>query len=190
MKIKKNHLMRIVRGDITLAEAKKLGYVLNESLPEPSADQFLQSDPLMYENTSIDSQVDKFIMQADSGGQEPGPGETPAPAQESFLREAEEDDAAGAPPPPKPVKKMSDLMGFATEVAQLVEKSDALLDVKGAIVRRALNYVTKTYDTKQAKDVERILDANFDIQADPTADSYEDVDVPLAQGAGGPPSGG
>jgi hypothetical protein len=106
------------------------------------------------------------------------------------LREAEEDDAAGAPPPPKPVKKMSDLMGFATEVAQLVEKSDALLDVKGAIVRRALNYVTKTYDTKQAKDVERILDANFDIQADPTADSYEDVDVPLAQGAGGPPSGG
>jgi hypothetical protein len=188
MKIKKSHLLRIVRGELTVTEAKKLGYILSESLPQPDASEFLQSDPTMYENTSVDAQVDKFIMQADTGGQEPPPAGQPAPAQESFLREADED-APAAAAPPKPVKKMTDLMGFASDVAQLVQKSETLLDIKGAIVRRALNYVTKNYDQKQAKDVERILDANFDIQADPTADSYEDVDVPLAQGAGGPPAG-
>lgn len=188
MRIKKAHLLRIVRGDITLDEARKLGYVLVEAAPQPSADDFTQSDPQMLDNVSIDAQVDKFIIQADTKGGPDQAAGAPPPAQESFLREAD-DEAPPAAPPPKPVKKMTDLMGFATEIANLVQHSDNLLDVNGSIVRRALNYVTKNYDQKQSNDVAQILDANFNIQADPMADSYEDVEVPLAVGAGGPSQG-
>lgn len=179
MKIKKRHLRQILNGSLTLEDARLRGYLL-EASPTPDASEFSQSEPQMYENVSVDLQIDKFIMQADAGESN----EPQAPQRESFLREAGDEET----PSQQPTKQMSDKISFVTEVAQLVEKSDTLLDIKGTIVRRALNYVTKNYDAKQAKDIERMLDANFDIQADPSADSYDEIIPPAAAGAG--PTGG
>lgn len=171
IKLRKRDLARLVRGEITLESARHSGLIF-ETNPTP---QMQQSNPAMYENDSIDAQIDKFLMQADPSGESSGA------ANESLLREAEEDSSAYQQLAPE---NPLDLMSFATDIARLVEKSDSLLDVKGAIVRRALNYVTKNYDSKQAKDIAQILENNFGVSADPSADPYEDESAPFAVGAG------
>lgn len=180
IKLKKKDLARIVRGELTLESAKKSGLVF-ETAPMP---QMQQTDPTMYENESIDAQIDKFLLQYD-----PSSEQTPvASANEMLLREADEeaeqpvaDPNAGKPPVPS---KRLDMMSFASDIARLVEKSETLLDIKGAIVRRSLNYVTKNYDTKQAKDIAQILQNNFGVSIEPGADPYDDESAPFAVGAG------
>lgn len=175
MRIRKRDLARIVRGELTIDEARVRGLLI-ENEPAP---QVQQTDPTQYENASLDAQVDKFILDADPSGQ----GQT----QESLVREADDEASPPSDPnlgkPPVPTKRL-DMMSFATDIARLVEKSENLLDIKGTIVRRALNYVSKNYDPKQAKDVAQILENNFGVSAEPGTDPYEDETAPSAVGAG------
>lgn len=181
IKLRKRDLARLVRGDLTLNEARKAGLII-ETTPTP---QMQQTDPTMYQNDSLDAQIDKFLLEYDPGAEQT----TVAAANEAFLREAGEEAVAApaadpnAGKPPQPAKKL-DMMSFASDVARLVEKSDMLLDVKGTIVRRALNYITKNYDPKQAKDVAQILENNFGVSSEPGSDPYEDESAPFAVGAG------
>ena len=181
IKLRKRDLARLVRGDLTLEAARREGLIF-ETNPTP---QMQQTDPTMYENDSLDIQVDKFLLQYDPGSEQ----STAPQANEAFLREADEEggEAPVADPnagkPPQPAKKL-DMMSFASDIARLVEKSDMLLDVKGTIVRRALNYVTKNYDPKQAADIAQILENNFGVNAETGSDPYEDESAPFAVGAG------
>lgn len=193
MKITKRDLVKVLRGEMTIKEAKE-SYAgpLWESTPTLA---MTQTDPTMYENDSVDMQVDKFLLDADPSGQKTQ--QESRRDRSQWLHEAE----GGAPPSPapdaagdnvadpntgkpqQPAKKL-DLVSFASDIARLVEKSDNLLDVKGAIVRRALNYVSKNYDPKQAKDVAQILENNFGVSAEPGSDPYDDESAPNAVGAG------
>ena len=76
-----------------------------------------------------------------------------------------------------------DAVSFASEIARIVENSDNLLDIKGTIVRRALNYITKTANLEKSNSVKDILQGNFDI-VDTGEDNSEDISGPYAKGAG------
>lgn len=230
MKIKKSDLRKVLRGEMTIQEAKvralrslkeasEFGLLITEEVPSISA-----TNPTMFENDSLDSQVDRFLMQGESNKaqEEMGNPATPTPSPETategyyrmdmdaLLMEAPGDPpaaAGGAPPPPidatpapdagtdtpaepppqQPEQKGNkelDALTFADNVARLVEKHESLLDIRGTIVRRALNWVTKNYDAKQSKEVKQILEGNFGITPDNANDSYEDDMAPPAKGAG------
>lgn len=201
MKITKRDLVKVLKGEITIQEAKNRvphADLLRESMPTLPMQQ---TDPTMYENDSVDMQVDKFLLDVDPSGQK-----NQQEARRDSSRWLHEvaglyEEEGGAPPAPTPdaagdntadpnagkpqhpAKKL-DLVSFASDIARLVEKSDNLLDVKGAIVRRALNYVSKNYDPKQAKDIAQILENNFGVSAEPGSDPYDDETAPNAVGAG------
>ena len=181
----KSGKIRLTVRELRIAIRESL---LREELPTSRAD-----NPDMLENDSIDAQVDRLLLQGDKSKEDTG-----ATQAESLLREADEDapppdaapaDAGGdAPPPPQNAapEKQLDVMAFADNVARLVEKLDNLIDVKGTLVRRALNYVTKNYDPKQAKEVQQVLEGNFELSPEAHADGYDDNDnvPPNAKGAG------
>ncbi len=233
MKVQVKTLRELLNGKLSIQEAKKQGLIgegtvksmhrlLTEEVPNTSA-----TDPTMLENDSLDSQVDRFLMQgesdkntvADGGAPAPTPTTATAPAGvpearyhsldlRSLLSEAPGDDpnaAAGAPapaagavpdaggdapaepPPEQPEQKSGralDAVTFAENVARLVEKHESLLDLRGTIVRRALNWVTKNYDAKQSKEVAQILEGNFGITPQNDADNYSDDEAPRAAQAG------
>lgn len=172
IRLKASDYQKILKGELTLESARRSGLLI-EDVPVLTK----ASDPTMLENDSLDAQVDKFLLQADKSDG------NPAPKQESFLREADEETPPPAPTPAAPAGPPIDAVAFCDSVARLVEKSDNLLDVKGTIIRRALNYVTKNYDAKQAKEVQQVLEGNFGLTPD-ASDPYEDDVAPPATGAG------
>lgn len=187
MKLRKSDLKRVLNGEISLAEAKKRAKLLEDTMPAVQV-----TNPEMLENDSLDVQVDRFLMQGESDSSKQAMGM--APQTESLLREEGEDAGAAPvtdpaqqqePPSPQPTGggQDLDLVTFADNLARLIEKHETLLDIKGTIVRRALNYVTKNYDAKQSKELAQILEGNFGITVD-GKDPYDDDQAPPAQGAG------
>jgi hypothetical protein len=81
---------------------------------------------------------------------------------------------------------------FASDVANLVDRTDTLLDLKGTIARRAINHVTEKYGADAGENVKQVLSANFDIEidSDRDAEGQRDETRPAAIGAGGGGAGG
>lgn len=81
---------------------------------------------------------------------------------------------------------------FASDIANLVDRTDTLLDLKGTIARRAVNHVTEKYGADAGENVKQVLSANFDIEVDSERDAQgqRDETRPAAVGAGGGGAGG
>jgi len=81
---------------------------------------------------------------------------------------------------------------FASDIANLVDRTDTLLDLKGTIARRAVNHVTEKYGADAGENVKQVLSANFDIEVDSERDAQgqRDETRPAAVGAGGGGVGG
>ncbi len=217
MKLLKRDIAKVLRGELTIDEAKRRCKLplIKESKKLIREDSVLMSkvNPEMYENDSLDSQVDKLFVQGETqqSQKEMGfPKQTPAEpvgtALEScyfgmnlnLIMEAGEDDVV--PPPTEIAQQDStpestqnntdaeniglDYVAFADNIARIVEKHESLLDIRGTIVRRALNWVTKNYDAKQTKEIKQILEMNFGITVDNNNDLYQDDHAPNAKGAG------
>jgi hypothetical protein len=75
---------------------------------------------------------------------------------------------------------------FTADVARFAEHLEQQLDMKGVLVRRVANYVSKTYDEKVSKEVLRVLEEEFGLSTDPSheASGVQDRDVPLGANAG------
>lgn len=76
---------------------------------------------------------------------------------------------------------------FASDIANLVDRTDTLLDLRGTIARRAVNHVTEKYGADAGENVKQVLSANFDIEVDSERDAQgqRDETRPAAIGAGG-----
>jgi hypothetical protein len=85
-----------------------------------------------------------------------------------------------------------DVVGFADNIANLIEKVETLVDLKSSIVRRVLNHVQKTYDDNTEKRLEEILSSNFDLTPEADVDKFNDekYPAPAADRAGMSPGGG
>lgn len=82
---------------------------------------------------------------------------------------------------------------FASDISNLVDRTDTLLDLRGTIARRAINHVTEKYGADAGKNVKQILSANFDIEIDTSdrdAQGQRNETRPAAIGAGGGGGGG
>jgi hypothetical protein len=81
---------------------------------------------------------------------------------------------------------------FASDISNLVDRTDTLLDLRGTIARRAVNHVTEKYGADAGENVKQVLSANFDIEVDSDRDAQgqRDETRPAAIGAGGGSGGG
>lgn len=171
---------------------------IGELFSEDGEEQQLQND-------SIDDQIDAFIIKfekdsIDHAESELEPEDELSESlkslsltsllteQEEEEVEAEEEDADVADEEeaedievPKPEINIET---FTKRVARLIMNFDSLVDVKGIVVNRAMNYVQENYDSAKAEEMKQILDTQFDFKVD-----LED-EVPEAPFAAGAFAGG
>jgi hypothetical protein len=81
-----------------------------------------------------------------------------------------------------------DIDQFVQRVARLATRPEHLLDLKTAIVNRALKFLSDNYTDSHVEKAQDILSNNFDFDFNTRFDNEEEV--PAAYGAGGEPSGG
>lgn len=148
--------------------------VFKKTIKEDATAPLQAADPNQLQNDSFDAQVDRIFLQSDKQKDDEN-------QFESFLRE-EADDADNT----ETSTKQIDAVSFADGIARLAEKFENVIDIKGTIVRRAINYVTKNYDPKQAKTVQQVLAGNFGLEVtdNPSMDDGEGDKTPVAKGAG------
>lgn len=86
-----------------------------------------------------------------------------------------------------------DVESFADSVVRLIENYDSLLEVQSTLVRRAKNFLSKTYDTDVTEMFEKVLRETHGIVAGESKQDVADEDfvAPKADRAGeGPPGAG
>ena len=157
------------------------------------------------DNASLDSQVDRYLGQYEA--------EAKTAKTEGFdfrmmtrriLNEAGEDDDAGddapaddaggddAAAPPKIGLDEIDMANFANSVVRLIDNYDSLLEVRSTLVRRAKNFLAKTYDVAVVDAFEKTLREEHGIvpgESKEDADN-EDFPAPAADRAGSGGEGG
>ncbi len=169
---------------------KDLRRIIFEALEEAQGDEPTSSGDAgegapyhELEDASFDVKLDNYFVDSENGGKDD--------MGESWLREAEDDPPApqggeaGAEEAPQgpdiPEEDMKiDAAGFAREVAHLIENFTNLLDVKGVVLRRALNYVGKKYGKEQSNTVRDVLETQFGVYSD----EKEEPQAPGAANAG------
>ncbi len=165
---------------------KDLRRVILEALEEAEGDAPAGADgappfhPL--EDDSFDVKLDNYFVDAEAAkANELG---------ESWLHEAEDTSTPGAAPdggaddaakPDIPEEEQKiDAANFSREVARLIENFTNLFDVKGVVLRRALNYVGQKYGKEQAETVKDVLESQFGVYSD----EKEEPEAPAADRAG------
>jgi len=116
---------------------------------------------------------------------------------DSYFQKASETlDATGKankePAPEGEEEQNFSVVDFASDIANLVDRANTLLDLDGTIARRAYNHVAETYGPDAAENFKQILSANFDLELESTRDMEGErfADRPAAVGAGGGGGGG
>ncbi len=79
-----------------------------------------------------------------------------------------------------------DVDAFTKKIARLAISYDVLLDVKTAVVNRAIDFLLENYSQGQVDEFKEILDEQFDFNLSGPPETPE---APLAVGAGGPGGG-
>lgn len=81
---------------------------------------------------------------------------------------------------------------FVSDIAIMIDHVQEHIDLKGIVVRRIANYLTKSYDEKVSKEVLRMLQDGFGISSNPSyhQDFVDDREVPVAKNGGPDAAGG
>ena len=86
-----------------------------------------------------------------------------------------------------------DIEKFAAETARLIKNSDVLLDIPMIILAKARDYLTSKYDVDVEKKFLELMQTRFGIDhrtEREKQESEDDINVPLAMGAGAAAGGG
>jgi hypothetical protein len=96
--------------------------------------------------------------------------------------------------PEKLTESDIDLNQFANDVSRLIENYDSLLEIKNTIIRRALKYISESYDKSAVDKLKEVLLDEHGLEAGSTKkDNEERFSAPPAEraiGAGGGGGGG
>lgn len=167
-------------------------------VPAPdSVDQQIDELLLQYEKLSLPDESDelqealkkaslRFILEqeeveVDAEEEEEAPAEEPADEEEA-------DDEAEAD-----VTKLPDLdiATFALKVARLAEVPEKVLDLKVAIINRAIQYLQSNYDDNVAKEFESALMDRFQLAVpEEEVETLVASDLPAPPAVGAGPGGG
>ena len=172
--------MKLNRKIIRKLILEQMDSALEELEVDETEDRHIGSD-------SVDDQIDLFLMRFENESMTPDdqieqmsesdmrlslvkllleqpaeedPAEEEAPAEPVEEPAAPEEEAeAEAEEPPKPP---IDVDAFTKRVARLVMNNDVLLDIKSAIVNRAMNFLFENYDQAHVYEMKELLD-NLDL---------------------------
>lgn len=162
---------------LTNKNLKKLVKEALSSLKEADTPPKPVSKPL--NDDSIDVKIDAFLVAAESNEDE-----SMEESVNRFVKVLLEDDSPETPEAPPPEQKKLNVHVFARESARLIDNFENLVDVKGILLRRCLNFVKKNYDDSTVKQVEDILSQDFSISQKSNLDKEDDVIAPTADRAG------
>ena len=113
------------------------------------------------------------------------PGDESEDSDDDNMVDGEDTDVDEPEEEPVP---LIDIDQFTQRVARLATRPEHLLDLKTAIVNRALKFLRDNYTDSHVEKAQDILSNNFDFDFNTRFD--DDDEVPPAYGAGGEPSGG
>lgn len=174
---------------ITIGNLKK---IISESLlREASGD-----DPTE-EGDSLDAQVDRYFSQYEKESKaSKNEGKDFRMMMKRFLREAEGDEEASEEkeddaPPAKIGSEKLDIESFASSVMRLIDNYDSLLELRSTVAKRAINFLSKTYEPDVVESFKSIMRDDFGLVP---GDSEQDVKddnfaAPVADRAGPSPGG-
>jgi len=85
-----------------------------------------------------------------------------------------------------------DLETFAAETARIIKNADVLLDIESIILSKARDYLLSKYGEEEEAEFLQIMNSRFSIDARDEEDKekLEDIEAPIAVGAGGGDAGG
>ena len=158
---------------------------------------------------SIDSQIDSYFSDYESKSKSVKKNESKSllSFMKKLLREAEEDEEKkddeedeekgeedkGKDEDEEPKKLTSDdinLESFANDVVRLIENYDSLLEVRNTILRRAVNFLLKSYEPDVSDTFKEVLEDNHGLEIGKSKTDLEDeLEIPRADRAGNSPGG-
>lgn len=183
---------------VRVSELKSyLRRILSEEGPPVAPEQETETED------SIDSQIDRYFGQYESEAKSvKNEGFCFRSMTRRFLTEAEDGEEEAAPAddeedpevvqePTKLTLEDLDVESFANDVARLIESADSLLEFRSTIVRRAKNFLMKTYDDDVTTRFEDTLRDEHGIVAGETEQETQDSQfaAPVADRAGDGGSG-
>jgi len=85
-----------------------------------------------------------------------------------------------------------DLESFTNSVVRLIDNYDSLLEVRDTVVRRAINFLSKSYDSSVIQSFKEILEEQYDIEVgkNQSEEKFSKFPAPPADRAMGPSGGG
>ena len=164
--------MKLNRKIIRKLILEQMDAAFEETEFEPAEDRRIGSD-------SVDDQIDLFLMRFENESMTPEdqaeqmsesamrlslvkllleqpaeeePAEEEAPAEPAAPEEEAAEEAEKPPTPP------IDVDAFTKRVARLVMNNAVLLDIKSAIINRAMNFLFENYDQAHADEMKDLLD--------------------------------
>lgn len=164
-------------GVSTLAGKTKLGQIVSEEITESrvrksmkrllEAPAVLPGDVQKLANDSVDVGLDSYFKKAADTLNMTGD-----------VNKERAEDGEG--------EQDFSVVDFASDVANLVDRTNTLLDLDGTIARRAYNYVSQNHGPDAAENFKQVLQANFDIymESQPDMEGERNALRPAAAGAG------
>lgn len=169
---------KTLAGVSTLATQARLGQIVSEELTEArvnaSLRRLLKEDPTLQPgnveklaNDSVDVALDSYFKKA---------ADTLGMTGDANKERAEDGDG----------QQDFSVVDFASDVANLVDRANQLLDLDGTIARRAYNYVSENHGPDAAENFKQTIEANFQIFIEPQPDGEgeRNFNNPAAVGAG------
>ena len=154
---------------------------------------------------SIDSQIDSYFSDYESKSKSVKKNESKSllSFMKKLLREAEEDEEKkddeedeekGEEDKDEEPKKLTsvdiNLESFANDVVRLIENYDSLLEVRNTILRRAVNFLLKSYEPDVSDTFKEVLEDNHGLEIGKSkTDLEDDFEIPRADRAGNSPGG-
>ena len=165
---------KTLAGVSTLAGKVRLGQIVSEELKESRSLRRLVEQPILQPgnveklaNDSVDVALDGYFKQS---------AETLDLTGGANKERAEDGEG----------QQDFSVVDFASDIANLVERANDLLDLDGTVARRAYNYVVQNHGPDAAENFKQVLEGNFQIyiEPQPDAEGERNFNNPAAVGAG------
>lgn len=176
-----------------LREAEEFGEEKGEDSLDAQVDKYLsdyeaEAKNLKKEGRDFRSLVRRFLREAPEDEEEEKE-DTDEESDEEGGDEKGEDEEEGDEEEKKLTLDDVNVESFADSVVRLVENYDSLLEVRNTILRRAVNFLTKTYDIDVVDSFKEVVQERHGIEIGKSKSEMEEDDFqpPAAARAGTSP---
>lgn len=140
---------------------------------------------------SIDSQIDRYFSDYESEAKNSkNEGLSLRSITHRLLKEEEEEDTGSEAEAEKLTSEDLDVKSFVASVMRLIDNYDNLLEVNNTILRRAANFLSKSYDESTLENFKEELMESYGVEIGKSKSEKEDEFEAPKAGAAGPMGGG